>query len=147
VAALLVQAAATVGADAPNGDAQLSTDFVVCDRGSSMSSASSRPQSGGKSAKASRNATWRSASSSSCSSSCSATAVLASGCSWPYVYPAARGRRAVRKASAHSREVVVASRGDGGQPARKGGWVADSVELVYQLQSDSLADVLGVGAV
>src|SRR4029077_15523923 len=116
--------------------------------GSSMSSASSRRQYGGKSAKASRNAAWCSASSSSCSSSCSATAVLASGCSCQYVSPAARGCRAVRKASAHSREVVVpASRGDGGQPARKRGWVADSVELVYQLQSDSLADVLGVGAV
>lgn len=113
-----------------------------------MSGASSRLQSGGKSANASRNAAWRSA---------VALARVPTrpsrpcrrGCSWPLasVYPAACGRRAARKALAHSREVVVASQPRWWWPARQErGWVADSVKLVYQPQPDSLADVLGVGA-
>src|SRR5208282_2520993 len=36
--------------------------------------------------------------------------------------------------------------GGGGEPARKSGRIADSVQLVHQAQPDALADIVGIGA-
>ena len=78
--------------------------------GSPRRSVSSRWQPGGRWARASRNAVWRSANWSSCSGSCPAVAAVASGmfaaCG---VCPWACGRRAACKAGADSRAVAVAS--------------------------------------